>query len=306
MAQFLTARITTANGTTRSDRGAEIAQFNFSRFLRMVSRRRGRVPTPWTSAASRRLLKLAGQAPDVPNAVAIVIGKYLEGVDCPPTDLEALGPSLNILRFVAEPMPISGELRREAGGFVVAYSSFLGTARRRFTIAHELAHAIFESTGPNCPRTGRELERLCDMLATELLMPRLSFMREAGPQSHLSWRKIDLIARLFQTSLSATALRCAELLGVTAFEVEGNAITWSCGSIRKGPIAKLDEDIKSAVERTKRREQVGEYIFATTDVGGYSRWRIEGKTTGDDGRALVLMIPQRRQIEEGALIRREL
>ena len=54
----------------------------------------------------------------------------LEGIECPPTNLEAVAPSLNILRFEAEPLPISGELRREAGGFVVVYSSYLSMARR--------------------------------------------------------------------------------------------------------------------------------------------------------------------------------
>jgi hypothetical protein len=260
----------------------------------MVSRRRSKVLNSWKSAASRRLLELAGHAPDVPSAVTVVIGRYLDGVDCPPTDLEALGPRLNVVRFEAEAMPISGELRREPDGFVVVYSSFLGAARRRFTIAHELAHAILESTGPNCPRTGKELERLCDMLATEMLMPRQVFMREVGPSSHLCWRKIDFIAGQFQTSIAATALRCAELLGVTAFEVEGSNITWGCGSIRKGPVAKLHDDVKSAVERTKRREPVGDYIFATTDAGEFSRWKIEGKSIEEGGRALILMVPQLR------------
>jgi hypothetical protein len=234
---------------------------------------------------------LAGNAPDIASAVVIVAGKYLEGAPCPPTDLEALGRALNILRFEAEPLPISGELRREPGGFVVVYSSFLGAARRRFTIAHELAHAIFESSGPNCPRVGKELERLCDMLATEILMPRHVFLRESGGAGGLSWRKIDELSHLFRTSLSATSLRCAELLGVTVFEVEAQSITWAYGSIRKGPVAKLHDEIRSAIEKTRGREPLDGNIFATTDTGGYREWKVDGRVIGQDGRALMLMLP---------------
>jgi hypothetical protein len=236
-------------------------------------------------------LKLAGGVDDIPKAVVTVARMFLEGVSCPPTDLEVLGSALGVLRFVAEPLPFSGELRRESGGFVVAYSSFLSPARRRFTIAHEIAHAIFESTGPNCPRTGRELERLCDMLATELLMPRHLFLRESGGTDGLSWRKIDDLSHLFRTSLSTTALRCAELLGATVFEVDGQSITWAYGSIRKGPVAKLHEEIRSAIDKTRGHDPLDRTVFATTDAGGYREWKVDGRVIGQDGRVLILMLP---------------
>jgi hypothetical protein len=260
----------------------------------MVNRRRGKTLALWTSAASRRLLRLAGHAGDISKAVEVVAARFLEGVPCPPTDLEALGGRLGILRFEAEPLPISGELRREAGGFVVTYSTFLSPPRRRFTIAHEMGHAIFECTGPNCPRSGKELERLCDMLATELLMPRQAFLRESGGADNLSWRKIDELAHLFRTSLSATSLRCAELLGATIFEVNAQSIIWAYGSIRKGPIAKLDDEVRCAIEKTRSREPIDENIFASTDSGACREWRVDGKLIGQDGRVLIMMMPKGR------------
>jgi hypothetical protein len=199
---------------------------------------------------------------------------------------------LGILRFDAEPLPISGELRRVPGGFVVAYSTFLSPPRRRFTIAHEIAHAIFESTGPNCPRAGKELERLCDMLATEFLMPRHVFLQESGDADSLSWRKIDELSHLLRTSLSATSLRCAELFGVTVFEVDAESIIWAYGSIRKGPVAKLHEEIRSAIEKTRGREPLDGTIFAPTDTGGYREWKVDGRMIGQDGRAMMLMLPR--------------
>ena len=39
---------------------------------------------------------------------------------------------------------------------------------------------LFRNYGPNCPRFGEELERICDMLATEILMPKDIFLQRAG------------------------------------------------------------------------------------------------------------------------------
>ena len=187
----------------------------------------------WKSAAARRLLEMAGKPPTVEEAVAIVADRLLDGVPGPPTDLEAIAPRLNITGFRAEDVPFSGELRREGSGFAVVYSSALSPARRRFTVAHELAHALFETSGRNCPRVGRELERLCDKIAAELLMPRKVFLECAGPA--ISLGGVFELARLFGMSLSATAIRCAELKGVSVFEVDADAVTWGHGVIKTRP-----------------------------------------------------------------------
>src|SRR5580704_14110342 len=110
-------------------------------------------------------------------AVQIVIGRFLDRLDCPPTDLNAVAARLSVTRITYEDLPFPGELRRNSQGFEIACSSYLSASRRRFTVAHELAHVIFETTGPNCPTRGRELERLCDMLASEILMPQNEFMK---------------------------------------------------------------------------------------------------------------------------------
>ena len=125
-------------------------------------------------------------------------------------------------------------------------------------------------------------------------MPRRVFLREAGNSTDLSWRKIDDLSHLFRTSLSATCFRCAELLGATIFEVEKQDITWAYGSMRKGPISRLHDDIKSAIEQTRRREPIEGTIVAPADIGGYRKWRVEGRSIGQEGRALMLMLPEPR------------
>lgn len=195
----------------------------------------------WTSAAARRIIDRSGCATTVEEAVYVTALGLLDGVSCPPTDLEVLGERLNV-RSV-EPivrLPISGELRKRGNGLAIVYSSSLSPARRRFTVAHELGHAVFEGTGPNCPRYGRELERICDMLAAEFLMPRNIFMARAG--SSLAPPAVLALARNFGTSVMATALRCQQLLGASIFQVEAARVSWGYGVIRRERDLQMDAE----------------------------------------------------------------
>src|SRR6266436_7418175 len=111
----------------------------------------------WKSAAARRIAELAGNPPNLEEAVTIIADRLLEGISCPPTDLEALKTRLNVKEFESVTgLPIAGELRRDGDTFKIVYATSLSRGRRRFTIAHELSHAVFETTGAKCPRFGRE------------------------------------------------------------------------------------------------------------------------------------------------------
>jgi hypothetical protein len=212
----------------------------------MVMRYTKRRRVQWQSAAARRLLTIAGNPSTVREAVEIVVAKFLENIDCPPTNLVAIQARLNVKQVETEDLPFSGELRRGADGFTIVVSKLLSPSRRRFTIAHELGHAILETTGPRCPRFGSELERLCDMLATEMLMPKKLFRSLAHERFSIS--KVWELARLFGTSLTATALRSAEVMGCSVFEIEGDSVSWGYGIVRKGSLAALDHELQLAVQ----------------------------------------------------------
>lgn len=199
----------------------------------------------WKSAAAKRLLKLAGEASSVEHAVQLVVGRVLEGISHPPVPLDALLPKLDISEIKYEEIPFSGELRVQDGKYQIICSAHLSPARRRFTVAHEMAHALLELSGPGCPKTGLELERLCDMLATEFLMPREMFITHAG--TDLTIERIFKLVGTFKTSLSATAIRCAELLNLSIFEVEGDRVIWGYGYVRKGTIQILDSDLRRVI-----------------------------------------------------------
>ena len=94
-------------------------------------------------------------------------------------------------------------------------------SRQRFTLAHEIAHILLAEGDSEGIKEYRDdstnmreqanphLERLCDRLAAQLLMPTSIFLRFAAPWTITS---IPRLARLFDTSMTATAIRYTGLM----------------------------------------------------------------------------------------------
>jgi Zn-dependent peptidase ImmA (M78 family) len=238
----------------------------------------------WKSAAARRLLALASTG-TIPHAVNVVVNRLLEGVPCPPTNLEQLGVRLNVRRIRFEDLPVAGALVRLDDGFEILCSSSAGSGRQQFTIAHEIAHAIFESTGPRCPQGGDELERLCDMLATEILMPRSFFLEMCDPVISIS--NLYRLARSFKTSLSATAIRSAELRGVSVFEADARKVLWGYGIVKKGALTSIDSGLTTSLEWASNGHAGQDEVYLNT-AAGIRKWRVEHKPIAQ-GRSLFLL-----------------
>lgn len=240
----------------------------------------------WTSAAARRIIEQSRSATTVEEAIHVTALRLLDGVSCPPTDLDVLKDRLNVKSVEAIPrLPMSGELRKRDDGFVIVYSSSLSPARRRFTIAHELGHAVFESTGPNCPRHGRELERICDLLAAELLMPREMFVARAGKSLHPG--QVLGLAREFGTSVMATALRCQQLVGASIFQVERERVSWGYGAIRQERDLRADTyGFGEAITRAMRGD-IGEGMVFVRERPSRLQWVCLGEQ-----RALFVLQPE--------------
>jgi hypothetical protein len=208
----------------------------------LLPRIRGRL----RSAAERRLLSLGGDSLNVDEAIGTIVKRLLDGVSTAPTDLNAVLQKLKIRSCSAEPLPVAGQLRRVGKEFEIVYSSFQSHERKRFTIAHELGHAIMESTGRNCPRRGREVEALCDAIAVELLMPRFVFARKVG--QNISLHQLLLLKQEFETSLSATARRCNDFVSHWVFEVRNNRIAWGTHPrVSHGSLKRLDYSLQKVV-----------------------------------------------------------
>src|SRR5713226_7321188 len=88
--------------------------------------------------------------------------------------LDDLARKLGVSRIIEQRLPFEGGLFQLADGELViklnAESSFV---RKRFTLAHEIAHLLLNTVPAHrsANRTDQALERTCDLIAAELLMP---------------------------------------------------------------------------------------------------------------------------------------
>ena len=140
-------------------------------------------------------------------------------VSQPPVDLVAVAKLQGIERITTRKMRRTlGTLREDAKGLTVTLNK-REPLRARFTLAHEIAHTMIDPPDRKAatvtlagrkPSGEDELERLCDEIAVELLLPYGLFSRALG-QEPVTIGKIFGLARQFDASLQATALRAGEL-----------------------------------------------------------------------------------------------
>ena len=228
-----------------------------------------------------------GQPFLVMYAITKLAGRFLEDINCPPTDLEALCRRLGIVEVTPEDIPFSGELRPRGSGFAIIYGRHLSRGRRRFTIAHETAHALLEaSSGPRCPKSGKELERICDMWATEVLMPKKVFVGLCSDPCTIA--DLFVLRQKFDTSLSATVLRLTELKGVSIFLADRNQVVWGYGLVKKGLLRSLDNAFEGPI-MSALEGNAGTAEISLRTSGSYQRWRVEFQPSQNQSQALILM-----------------
>lgn len=106
--------------------------------------------------------------------------------------------------------------------YIIANAAVRSAGRRRFSLAHEVAHTFFDNamatyqmrtSGQRMSPAARALERLCDEGAAELLMP-VEWVRPrlAGSTEQPSVRAVLQLAADFRVSLEAAALRVTQVL----------------------------------------------------------------------------------------------
>ena len=151
-----------------------------------------------------------------------------------PGHLQVLGEELGVRNVLTRPM--SGTQHQHPGidamlvplpaGYSIVINERTPDTRRDYSLAHELAHIMLlseESSTERVPQGTRYRssatasdkwkaeERLCDAIAAELLMPEKMFAEEVKTLGQ-SLEHSRRLAKLFGTSLTATAIRYWELL----------------------------------------------------------------------------------------------
>jgi Zn-dependent peptidase ImmA (M78 family) len=142
-----------------------------------------------------------------------------------PVALSQFAHIRGITRITKTPLQFDGFLSREGDDLVMYISDRIKPDRYRFTFAHEIGHTYLKDTPSfqlplrqmnmlGCRTefvdTVREEERLCDIFAAELLLPRQQVIAiiEQGKDP---FQVVDQIRKTFKVSLSAASWRFADL-----------------------------------------------------------------------------------------------
>lgn len=142
---------------------------------------------------------------DTTRAVEVFVRSRRNSAD----SLEAVARRLGVDEITEEKLPFEGGIFRENGRVVVKLNCGSSMVRKKFTLAHEIGHLFLEAIPGlrSKRRSDVALERICDSIAAELLMPAeeaVPFIKALGsPCPH----KLMLIASKFGVSQQVAAIR---------------------------------------------------------------------------------------------------
>ena len=141
------------------------------------------------------------------------LGEQLVHGQCAPANVSALAKSESIELVEVASLVESGRTEWTRNGLRIAVRTSDSHKRKRFTIAHELAHCLVFGIEKSGMRDySEEEERRCDCFAGSLLMPEQSFAREAA--QHRRGPGVSLVRELgirFDVSPTAVMYRVREL-----------------------------------------------------------------------------------------------
>ena len=233
----------------------------------------------WKTKTAKRVMRVA-QLDNIDKAIEKIVEGLMDGLACPPTNLEALARRMNIMDIRNDnTMIVPGELRKLHQELVVFLAPNLPTPRRRFTIAHELGHAFFENTGRR-PHPSTELEILCDKFAAEFLMPQRIFKFHAGQCPDLN--QVRELCRVFQTSLSATLNRVSDIYNYRTFELKDNKVVWR-RRVSMQVLCQITDEIQML------SSQIGTKRIELYEMKRYSTWHLEWEVLEEKNHKIVLL-----------------
>lgn len=137
------------------------------------------------------------------------VAAFVSAHRSPGETLQAMALRLGVSRIVEERLPFDGGLFQLASGeLVIKLNAASPPTRKRFTLAHEIGHMLLGKPGlrSSCGHD-HELERECDAIAAELLMPTddaRTFVKSLGQPSP---EKLKAIAAQYSVSLQTAAIR---------------------------------------------------------------------------------------------------
>ena len=132
------------------------------------------------------------------------------------------------------------------------------------------------------------MERFCDRIAAEVLFPKRGFLsrcdRQPDPQL------VYDLAKTFNASISATAIRLTELTRASAFEVSGKRIPWLAGDLRGATSERVLVAAREALT-AHRGEKSGESIAYVPNTEPVGEWSMKWQRMGESSRFLFIAYP---------------
>jgi len=154
-------------------------------------------------------LKKELNEPDDNKAIQELVARFRPGDE----QLEVISTILGVGEIAREPLPFDGGVYEIDGKRLIKLNSLVPPVRQAFTLAHEVGHLILErmlGATANCT-SDQQLERACDMIAAELLMPTTEAQSLAKRLGDQSPEKLGKIANYFRVSLRTAAQRLFDL-----------------------------------------------------------------------------------------------
>lgn len=144
------------------------------------------------------------------------IAKFVRTRRAANESLHALAGRLGVTDIIEEPLQFEGGVfDRASGALIIKINSKSPFVRRRFTLAHEIAHLLLGKPGlRSSSRDDSALERTCDSIASELLMPLDEVSELVRNLGQPSPEKLTTIASHYAVSVRTAAIRVHSDLGL--------------------------------------------------------------------------------------------
>ena len=239
----------------------------------------------------------------------------------PPVDVSLLASMRGIVSVRASLHGPSGMLVRDGERLLVTVSANDGHERRRFTVLHEAGHTLFpgflQATQFRCKGPKDREEQLCDLVASELLLPRRFFIPDIA-QTGFGMGSVEELADVYEASIESTAIRMSDLWPGRAmllvFSVSHKPSEYGredsaepkvrlnyAHQQGRWPYARRHKSVgdNSPIGRAMKGEIVDETGTLTEILGSDEPLRITARKYGADARVLALVTP----LEQPRLLR---
>lgn len=129
-------------------------------------------------------------------------------------------------------------------------------ARQRFTVAHELGHLVLDVKNDNLNN-----EKLCNMFAGALLMPKDAVIKEFGKsRNKISFYELVAFKKEYKVSMSATIYRLRELNIISEYSFKNINIFFSKNGYKKHEPYPIDSEKSYQFKRIVHKLEVDNII----------------------------------------------